>query len=141
MKNKTTAILLAFFLGGIGVHKFYLDRPGAGAVYLIFFWTLIPSLLALIDFIILVSMSQESFDRQYNFQFSIMPQAPIQATQNVVVHIPQSSAQPNQGNALQGQSDLVQMLTQLNNLRTSGALTDDEFNTQKAKLLNTEQRE
>jgi len=27
MKNKTTAILLAFFLGGIGIHKFYLSRP------------------------------------------------------------------------------------------------------------------
>ena len=28
MKDKTTAALLAFFLGGFGVHKFYLGEKG-----------------------------------------------------------------------------------------------------------------
>ena len=42
MKNKTVAILLAFFLGGIGVHKFYLGNAMLGVVYLLLCWTGIP---------------------------------------------------------------------------------------------------
>ena len=30
MKSKTTAGILALLLGGLGVHKFYLDRTGQG---------------------------------------------------------------------------------------------------------------
>jgi TM2 domain-containing membrane protein YozV len=33
-KSKTTAYLLWFFLGLFGVHKFYLERPGMGILYL-----------------------------------------------------------------------------------------------------------
>jgi TM2 domain-containing membrane protein YozV len=29
-KEKTTALIFAIFLGGLGVHYFYLDRPGTG---------------------------------------------------------------------------------------------------------------
>lgn len=36
-KNRISAALLAFFLGGIGVHKFYLGKVGQGFLYLIFF--------------------------------------------------------------------------------------------------------
>jgi TM2 domain len=37
--NKTTAALLAIFLGDFGAHKFYLGHNVAGFLYLIFFWT------------------------------------------------------------------------------------------------------
>ena len=66
MKNKIAGALLAIFLGGFGIHKFYLGRTGAGIFYLLFFWTFIPAFLALIDFIILITMSDENFDKQYN---------------------------------------------------------------------------
>lgn len=66
MKNKTTAALLAIFLGGVGVHKFYLGRAGSGVAYLLFCWTLIPLILGLIQGINLLSMSEEQFNRQYN---------------------------------------------------------------------------
>jgi TM2 domain-containing membrane protein YozV len=48
-KDPTTALLLAFFLGGIGGHKFYMGRVGMGLVYLLFCWTFLPSLAALIE--------------------------------------------------------------------------------------------
>ena len=48
MKNKTVAGLLAFFLGGFGVHKFYLGNPN-GIFYLLFCWTFIPAIIALIE--------------------------------------------------------------------------------------------
>ena len=37
-KNKQTAILLAFFGGIIGLHKFYLRDIGGGIFYLFFFF-------------------------------------------------------------------------------------------------------
>ncbi|RKO71209.1 TM2 domain-containing protein [Sphingobacterium puteale] len=43
MKDKTTAALMAFFLGGFGAHRFYLGQIGLGFLYLLFCWTLIPT--------------------------------------------------------------------------------------------------
>lgn len=34
MKSKTTAYLLWFFLGVIGIHKFYLGKTGMGILYI-----------------------------------------------------------------------------------------------------------
>lgn len=65
-KSRIAAALLAFFLGGIGVHKFYLGQIGLGFLYLIFCWTFIPSIIAFIEFIILLCMSDETFDEKYN---------------------------------------------------------------------------
>jgi TM2 domain-containing membrane protein YozV len=48
-KDKTTALLLCIFLGGVGAHRFYLGDSGKGILYLLFFWTFIPSIIALIE--------------------------------------------------------------------------------------------
>lgn len=48
-KSKTTAVMLAPFLGGLGVHHFYLGRIGWGVVYLLFSLTGIPVLVALVE--------------------------------------------------------------------------------------------
>ncbi|MEI6065000.1 MAG: NINE protein [Pseudanabaena sp. ELA748] len=66
MKNKTTAILFCFFLGGIGVHKFYLGQAGLGIFYVLFCWTFIPSFIAFIEFIMLLVMSEDEFNRRFN---------------------------------------------------------------------------
>jgi TM2 domain-containing membrane protein YozV len=50
--NKITYVLLAWFLGGLGVHHFYANKPVSGILSLLFCWTLIPSLIATINFII-----------------------------------------------------------------------------------------
>ena len=44
-----TALLLCFILGGMGMHKVYLGKKTAATLYFLFFWTLIPSLLAMFD--------------------------------------------------------------------------------------------
>ncbi len=46
MKSKSTAALLAFFLGGLGIHRFYLGQNGVGILYLLFCWTFIPAFIA-----------------------------------------------------------------------------------------------
>lgn len=50
--NKLVYCILAFFLGGIGIHKFYAGQSGAGIACLLFSWTFIPAFIALIDFIV-----------------------------------------------------------------------------------------
>lgn len=64
-RSKTTAALLAFFLGGIGVHKFYLGQGGLGVVYLLFCWTFIPAIVAFIEFLVLLGMSERDFATRY----------------------------------------------------------------------------
>ena len=64
-KSRVAAILLAFFLGGFGVHKFYLGRVGQGILYLLFFWTFIPTILAIIEMIIYICKNDEDFARKY----------------------------------------------------------------------------
>jgi TM2 domain-containing membrane protein YozV len=61
--RRSTAGLLALLLGGIGVHHFYLGRPIAGIFNLLFCWTFIPALLALVTAIQYFSMTDEKFNR------------------------------------------------------------------------------
>jgi TM2 domain-containing membrane protein YozV/Tfp pilus assembly protein PilE len=64
-KDRTTAGLLAVLLGGIGVHRFYLGQWW-GVFYLLFFWLGLPALIAVIEGIIILCMSQERWDERYN---------------------------------------------------------------------------
>jgi TM2 domain-containing membrane protein YozV len=65
-KNRLTAALLAGFFGGFGVHHFYLGNIWLGVIYLLFFWTVIPAIAALVEMIVFLSTSDESFNRRYN---------------------------------------------------------------------------
>lgn len=66
MKNKTTAGLLAIFLGDLGIHRFYLGQGLLGVMHLLFCWTLIPAFVGLVDGIIILLMSDEKFNNKYN---------------------------------------------------------------------------
>ena len=66
MKNKYVAALLAFFLGGFGIHKFYLGQSGAGALYFLFSWTAIPIVIGVIDGLTYLFQSQLTFDQKFN---------------------------------------------------------------------------
>jgi len=63
-KNKTVAVLLALLLGGFGAHKFYLGRPLMGILYIVFCWTLIPALVALIEGIWYATLSDATFQQR-----------------------------------------------------------------------------
>lgn len=73
-KNKIVAALLALFLGGLGIHKFYLGKNTAGIIMLLvslFGWillfipTLIIGAIAFIEFIIYLVTSDDEFERRY----------------------------------------------------------------------------
>lgn len=64
-KSRGVAIVLALFLGGIGVHKFYLGRIGWGFVYLLLCWTFVPSLIALVEAVRYALMGSLGFASKY----------------------------------------------------------------------------
>lgn len=61
LRSKVLAGLLAIFFGGLGIHKFYLEKIGLGIVYLLFFWTCIPSFTGFVESIIYLTSSDEYF--------------------------------------------------------------------------------
>jgi TM2 domain-containing membrane protein YozV/ribosomal protein L40E len=64
-KSKLAAALFAIFLGGFGIHKFYLGRIGSGVLYLLFCWTTIPMIVGFIEGILLIIMSESDFNSKY----------------------------------------------------------------------------
>jgi TM2 domain-containing membrane protein YozV len=147
MKDKTTAGVLAVMLGGLGVHKFYLGRMGAGIAYFLFSWTGIPFVLGLIEGVSYLSMTPERFNAEYNPEFhlsslyfarGLLPPAPYQPPQpqqaapnvppqNIVVSV----SNPNTGAG----PSIADEIRKLHDLRMEGILTDEEFEAQKQKLL------
>lgn len=108
MINRTTAAIVALLVGGLGIHRFMTKQVGLGIVYLLFCWTFIPSIVAFIDFIIWITMSDEAFDAKYNTD--IKPSANKQA-------------------------DSADALNKLFDLKERGVITEEEFQAKKAELL------
>lgn len=65
MRSYGTTIALAFFLGGIGLHRFYLNQPGVGILYVLFFWTGAPAIIAIIEVIYFLVIGKEKFEKKY----------------------------------------------------------------------------
>lgn len=65
-KSRITAGLLALFLGGFGIHRFYLGQPVLGILYLLFFWTFIPAMVAFVEALVFFFSSDAAFDAKYN---------------------------------------------------------------------------
>lgn len=65
-KSKGVAALLAFFLGGFGIHKFYLDQIFWGIIYLLFCWTFIPAIIAFFETFIILFMDESKFNKRFS---------------------------------------------------------------------------
>jgi TM2 domain-containing membrane protein YozV len=106
-KSRGIAILLALFLGGVGGHRFYLGQITAGVLMLLFFWTFIPVIIAIIDIIRYLLMSDAEFQKRYGV---VVPGAR-----------PVGSA--------------IEELEKLATLKEKGHITEEEFLKKKAELL------
>lgn len=67
-RNRKVAVLLAILLGAVGVHKFYLGERAAGIQSILLCWTILPWMFALYEAIQLATMSDVSFNLQYNIE-------------------------------------------------------------------------
>ncbi|MEH2268678.1 MAG: NINE protein [Nostoc sp.] len=117
MRTKSTAIILCFFGGWLGIHKFYLGQNVAGILYLLFFWTCIPSLIAFVEFFVLVLMSDTEFNTNYNQL--------IAST---------SGAVSAKGGAVSAK-DATSALADLKGLFDSGIITAEEYEEKRQNLL------
>ncbi|MCD7710766.1 MAG: NINE protein [Porphyromonadaceae bacterium] len=105
MKKRSTAAILAFLLGGLGIHKFYLGKK-IGILYLLFCWTLVPSIIAFIEFVLYLCMDDKTFNEKYNAGIPI----------------------PNYTNT-------ADEIEKLYSLKEKGILTEEEFQKRKSELL------
>lgn len=65
MKSKIAAGLFALFLGGFGIHQFYLGSIGRGLLFLLLSWTAIPAFIAFVQAILYLVASDEEFNQKY----------------------------------------------------------------------------
>lgn len=128
MKSKTTTVILAFFLGGLGIHRFYLGQTGLGILYLLFSWTLVPCLIAFIDFIGFLCMSDEKFNRKYNSAKEVVTLA---APNNNVNTVAINMAGPIGSNT----STSCDEILKLYELKEKGIITLEEFELKKKTIL------
>jgi|ERR687885_794991 TM2 domain-containing membrane protein YozV len=111
VKDQTVAVVLALLVGPFGIHKFYLGNNGAGVLYLLFSWTLIPFVLAFFDFLGLLLMSEQAFQVQYN------------------------GATLPSGYVLRSAKDVTGAIGELKKLYDLGAITAEEYEEKRQKLL------
>ena len=119
MKSKSTATLLAFFLGMFGAHKFYLGDNGMGILYIIitlFGWILffIPTLIlyiaVIIEFILLLVMTESDFDVKYNNSVSSNP-------------------------SINNKKNSIETINHLHEMKEKGILSEEEFIQKKDELM------
>jgi len=60
-KSKPAATLWGIFLGGFGAHKFYMGSWGWGIVYLATCWLYVPFIVALVEWVHYVLMTESEF--------------------------------------------------------------------------------
>jgi len=118
-KNKTTAGLLAIFLGAYGAHHFYLGNSNKGLLYLLLslftgIGALIFGIMGLIEGIQYFSMSDEEFAQRFSPNAKIA--APVQTKELSDV-------------------EKYQLIKGYKNLLDSGALTQSEFDAIKQQLM------
>ncbi len=63
--SKVALVLLTFFFGGFGAHKFYLGKNWQGVLYLLFCWTGIPGLIAFVEFFIYAFTDERTLQARY----------------------------------------------------------------------------
>ena len=120
MKDRTVAILICFFVGFCGIHKFYLGKNTAGILYFVFSWTCIPAILAFFDFLGLCFMSEREFSAVYNYlggsntveQSSSYPVTPTKSTK-----------------------EATSTLYDLKKLHDDGIITAEEYEVKRRKML------
>jgi TM2 domain-containing membrane protein YozV len=121
MKDRVIAILLCFFVGGFGIHKFYLGKNTEGIIYLIFSWTFIPSIFSFFEFLGLCFMSQREFNARFNYDY---PGGSIDQGSSYPLMTQQRSAQ-----------DSTAALYDLKKLYDDQIITAEEYEMKRRKIL------
>ena len=66
MKNKNVAGILALVFPFLGVYRFYLGQTGKGILHILFFWTIIPSIISVVHGLKFILEDEATFHKKYN---------------------------------------------------------------------------
>jgi TM2 domain/Short C-terminal domain len=120
MRNRTVAILICFFAGFFGIHKFYLGKTLEGIICLVFSWTFIPGIISFFDFLGLCFMSDREFDARFNYD---SPNLIDRSTSYPVIKSSRST------------KDATATLYDLKKLYEDGIITAEEYEAKRRKML------
>lgn len=59
-------ILLSLFLGFVGIQEFYIGRTFLGVLAILFSWTCIPALVAIIEGVVCMFKGKDEFNKKFN---------------------------------------------------------------------------
>lgn len=124
MRNRVIALIITFFAGAFGIHKFYLGKNFAGIMYFLFSWTMIPALMSFFDFLGLAFMSDEAFDAQFNG---------IATTPKALKVTPVFPAKTRR----ESSREIAATLGELKKLYDNGIITAEEYESKRRKLLDS----
>jgi len=65
LTGRLPLLLITLLLGGLGGHKIYLQKYPLAALYGAFFWTGIPSLVSLVEFVLCAAKGDTEFEQNY----------------------------------------------------------------------------
>ena len=119
MKSRTITAILSFFLGSWGGQHFYLGNVGKGVLSCIFSFTMIPTIIGVIDGIKFLTMSDDEFNIKYN-------------SADFLLSFRNSLLQNSQ---VLSNKSAAEELEKLANLMDRGLITFEEFEKRKKKIL------
>ena len=121
-KNKTYAIILAF-IGAFtsiplaGLHKFYLNQPLWGVIYLIIGWqNPMGRIACAIDIILYLAQNQDTFNQRFNPHFISNNHQNVQLAQQM--------------------TEIATAIRELEKLREEGLISEYEFEQKRRQLIN-----
>lgn len=114
-KSKVVAMILSFFVGGLGVDRFYLGYTGLGVAKLLTIGGL--GIWALIDFIMICMGSIQPADGS-----KFKEDCPVQPVLTANIETAR-------------QTDTLEAITKLNELFQQGIITQEEFDSKKKSML------
>ena len=117
------ALGLCFFLGGIGAHEFYLGNSGTGVVYLLFCWTFIPAIIALIQCFSIMGRVNRMNDELAR-----------RIIGNLKANQPIGTLQPS-GAAVTSLDSAKAEIAKLDEMLAAGTITQDEYQALRKKAL------
>jgi len=122
MRNRTIALLITFFGGAFGLHKFYLGKNFAGILYFVFSWTGVPMVLTFFEFLGLLFMT----DNDFNLRFNGSRQ--VEQIDNSIHHhtLPSRSTH-----------EITKTILELKKLYDNGIITAEEYESKRRKLLDS----
>ncbi len=122
MRNRIVALLITFFGGAFGLHKFYLGENFAGILYFVFSWTGIPMVLTFFEFLGLLFMSERDFNLKFNGARQV----------NTFDHQKNIQVLPNRST-----QEVTKTIIDLKKLYDNGIITAEEYESKRRKLLDS----